>query len=706
MNPNFQEGGYYVQPRLDKYIDDSFFSRYGINKQAWLENPTMNISELKATQNTDEFEMLKTAIGWREKTLELYGDTQESNKFQRPQITSSTFEKVSRLKNSFDIGEIKDFVKDIYQNRVDEKMFGEQGEEGENLVSLGIRTIPKYFNTQVEDATSLTESTITAGLLDLQQAIKYSEKKKIESDMKAVEAAIAHQEFTQNNGTGGRRRIAKEGAVSNYYSKAKEYLDFHLYGVQQTRSFFANIAGRDVDLTRLVNKIQGFARFSNLAFNPFVDLTSATTGIVNNVVDRVAGDFYHKSSANRANSIMLQIFPKFAQEAGSINKTSTLNKLQEFLGLENTGTRLSNSSFGRGMRLLEKSPYLLSKLANQPVNPKAMLSVLCDFRFSEGHYRTFNQFSKYERSKNTTISGKEIEIKWKQLEKDSAYDILDTAKPSVTYNQNFLDKFEGNKVLADAAFEELHGRIMSMAKQVAEGVDGVVNEIDQVAAQRDMLLNVFMMHRGWFLLNLTRRFKSRHFNMATGQTEEGHYITTLNMLKSLTGGLRGQEGLRDFLNNSSPQEKRNLRRATVEMGLSAFLMLMGAMVLAGDDEDDSELEDLAQLIYLRTVSEYNTAQWYGIGQSVIETAKSPFVAINTIEALEPITAIQKVFLEDSEGNNKWLKSMKKITPFRRYDQLSDLKGTLSTFRHFNSPTLLWLGDEYKDSWLDTNKAEE
>lgn len=706
MNPNFQEGGYYVQPRLDKYVDDTFFSRYGISKSDWLKNPTMNLSELTATKNTDEFEMLKTAISWREQALELYGDTQEVNKFQRPQITSSTFEKVARIKNTFDIGEVKDFVKDIYQNRIDEKMFGEQDDEGENLANLGIKIIPKYFNRQVEDATSLTESTITAGLLDLQQAIKYSEKKRIEGDMKAVEAAIANQEFVQNNGSRGGRKIAKEGAVSNYYAKAKEYLDFHLYGVQQTRSFVANFYGRDVDLTRVVNKIQGFARFSNLAFNPFVDLTSATTGIINNAMDRVAGDFYHKSSANRANSIMLSIFPKFAEEAGKLYKTSTLNKLQEFMGLESTGTRLSNSSFGRGMRLLEKSPYLLSKLANQPVNPKAMLSVLCDFRYSDGHYRTFNQFTLYQRAQNATISQKEIEIKWKALEKDSAYDILDTTKDSVTYNQKFLDQFEGNKVLADVAFEELHERIMSMAKQVAEGVDGVVNEIDQVAAQRDMLLNVFMMHRGWFLLNLTRRFKSKHFNLATGQVEEGHYITTARLVKNVIGGAISPASLKDFMNNLSPQEARNVKRALVETATASFLMLMGAFILAGDDEDDSELEDLAQLIYMRTVSEFNTAQWFGVSKSVIETAKSPFVAINTIEAFEPVSMVQKLFSEDSEGNNKWTKTMKKITPLRRVDQLSDLRGTLSSFRHFNSPTLMWLGDEYKDSWLNMEKTEE
>jgi hypothetical protein len=126
-----------------------------------------------------------------------------------------------------------------------------------------------------------------------------------------------------------------------------------------------------------------------------------------------------------------------------------------------------------------------------------------------------------------------------------------------------------------------------------------------------------------------------------------------------------------------------------------FLLLMGELVLGSDDEDDTYIEDLAQLIYMRTVSEYNSAQLPGIEKSIVETAKSPFVAINTMELFAPFTALERVVSEDSEGNNKVIKAVTKASPLRRVPQYKDIQGTLNSFRHFNDATLFNLGDKKK-----------
>lgn len=61
-------------------------------------------------------------------------------------------------------------------------------------------------------------------------------------------------------------------------------------------------------------------------------------------------------------------------------------------------------------------------------------------------------------------------------------------------------------------------------------------------------------------------------------------------------------------------------------------MLLGSLILAGDDDDDSYVEDLAQLVYLRTVQEYNTSLIYGIPGSVVDAAERPVPMIEMMKS--------------------------------------------------------------------------
>ena len=53
--------------------------------------------------------------------------------------------------------------------------------------------------------------------------------------------------------------------------------------------------------------------------------------------------------------------------------------------------------------------------------------------------------------------------------------------------------------------------------------------------------------------------------------------------------------------------------------------------------------------------------------------------------------VPDMFTEDSEGRNKFLKSVRKNSLMRRYDQYSDLQQQIDSYRYFNDPTLFNLG---------------
>lgn len=146
------------------------------------------------------------------------------------------------------------------------------------------------------------------------------------------------------------------------------------------------------------------------------------------------------------------------------------------------------------------------------------------------------------------------------------------------------------------------------------------------------------------------------------------------------------------MRNLEDFEQRNVKRAILQQLILFPLMLaVGSLIMAWEDDDDTWAEDLAQLIYLRTVSEFNTAQLTGILGSLVDAVKSPITSMQTFEALEPTSFIKNAFQWDSEDNNKLIKKFKKATILRRYGQYSDIQKQIDAFRYYNDETLWSLG---------------
>ena len=685
------DSNYYKRPKLDKYADKKWFDKYGIDFQAWLANPTMDLTKMVPTKNIEEYEYLTQLVGIRKQVLENYNISDTHNEFQATQISASKFEKFARLSNLSNISQKKDAIKDFFQSRKDEMWYGELM-NNEDLNQIGstvdVKIIPKYYQSKLEDPDMLTENSLEAAMLDLKQSILYKEKNAAESTLKALEVKVSNQRFISNGGFQRRNKILKEGAVSNYYAFVQEYLDYKLYGIQQSRHFEVSIFGKQVDLTKLAMNMQSIARFGNLGFNPFVDMTSATTGIISNIVDRFAGDHYHSSSANRGNSLITELSKDFASEWGVTAKKSNLNHILEFLGVVDPKERLENSSFGRIGRLMSKLPFLGAQIANHPVGPRISLTILSDFRLVDGRVMNYQDFLKSERIKNPqTYSQKLVDAKWNAFKKDSMYDMLSITPNGVTYNERFKEAFPEN---TEEIFESIAQRMSAKVKQVVQSADGVMNDTDQAAAQRDVLTNPLLMHKGWLLINLTRKFKRNHFNLAAGSMEEGHYLTLVKLVQDLKFNALNPIAVKQWMEEQENFRKANARRVAVEMSVLASILLLGMLIFSADDDDDTEIENLAQLIYLRTTSEFASSTFFGIPGSIIDSAKSPIASLSTFEKLNPVE-LMSIAMDD--GPTASVRRALEATPVKQVFKFADLQDQVDKYRHFNDATLFNLGEQ-------------
>lgn len=676
-NPNYKEG-LATRPRLDKYLDDEFFTRYGIDKSEYLALEKDDLASLTPTKNIEEYEFLKMMVSINEEAIELLGETGRVSKYQRPQISKSGFEQtlnvISRPRSTG--ANAKDMLSDIFKSKIDEKEYGEEV-DGLEPSDISVKIVPKYYQNQLESPDIVTENTLQAVMVNYKAALKYKERVDAERSVKALEHKISNQRFKNRGFSNGKSKILKKGEVSNYYKKTQEMVDQHLYGIRQNRQLKTTVMGKEVDLTQIFNSITKYVAFNNLAFNPIVDLTSWTTGVYNNILDTAAQDFYSKSAAKKATRNLPKMIATYIAESGKVNKQSELSHLMEFYKVLDAEDKLGESAVNRMLRLTSRSSFGLSKMANLPVTPKNMLSILYDHKFYNGRFMSFNDFVRAKKASKKDWDMKAIKAEWSGME-ETLYDNLNIdPKKGVRMGSKFRDKFDNPQ----QEFDDLQLALVRKISQVNQSVDSIVSEADRTMAQRDVLLSSMMLHRSWILTNLTRKFKGEHFNIATGQIESGQYRTILRTTRDMVKTIGKKGAYREMVRNMQEHDLRNFRKTRAELIALTILVGLTNALLAADDDDDTFIENMAQLIALRTTSESQSASFSGIPGTLIETYESPLIQARYAEN------VWKTF---SKMDGKYLLNN---TLYKRKYQFGDLQKQITSYRHFNIGTLIGIGEE-------------
>lgn len=663
-------------PKFQKYKDEAFFNRYGITEEDYL-SAGGDVTKMTANSNREEFEMLKQAVAINKEINSVTGDN--SNIYLRPQVSKDYYEKVKSSvagMNPKKLGvELKDSIFDAFSYRADEKDFGETDVNGVPLKNSGVKVPPRMFRNRIEEPNLLTEDTIFAGALALREAYLY--KGRIDS-LDKVNTVIRHAKKSKfEDGGLFKGKITKEGEVSNVVKDLEEYADDHLYGVKQTRQLTFNVGGRTVDLTKTIRTIQRLSSSLNLKYNPFVSATSLATGMYNNFQNAIVGDDIHISSYKLAVASLTNDIAKYLPDSMKINRDSRLNTRMEGFGLVDVTRKLEGSINTDVERSMSRMGHMMDRVANLPVVPRVLYSILKDTRFYGDGFVSFNKFAVIQKNKNENISKKEIENAWKLLENETFDNYIDDTTNVLKPNQKFLDKGLDKKV-----FDSYVVNISTKAKQMVQSVDGQLNEADRVMAQRDVFLNTLMQHKGWLPINLYKMFRKNHFNFAQGKFEEGHYKTAFAVAIEMTKRLKNPASIVEYYKDLDVAQKKNLKRVMVN-SMMVFATAMIVLALAGaDDDDDSFLEDFTRYIAYRTYTESNSITPLGVYRALMDTGKQPFVVLSSYEKWTDIP--MSIFAEE-EGS--FISAVNKGTPLKRIDQLQDLDATLSTWKRFNDDNL-------------------
>jgi len=696
INKLYNHEGSYEQPKVapgdaNDYFNHEMTAKFGITKSEYLANPTRHdLATFTPRKNQEEYQALVDIIDMHKQVLANYDMTKSVSPHQRVQISVDGLERITDLAKTGRGKVLKDMLTDIVKVKKDEMLYGEEL-DGEKLIDSGIRSIPRYYVSKLEDPSIVSESTISSAVVALQRSEQYKARKDAAHKVESVIEHIAQKKYKK-----GLSRAVISGESSNFYKMAREFVDHAMYGINENGRLEIPVGGKVLDVAEVTRNLITKSSKLNLKYNPFVDLTSLTTGLFNNFVAQTVSQDYSRLSGRKANMILPSLLGKYLLETGKIDKTSDLNKMLEVFGITDLESRVSNSKFNKALRLLDKGGFGLSKLANMPVTPKIMLAALQDTKFitkqdGSKKFYTFPQYFEYRKALDSTISSKKLAKEFETAGKPM-YEYLDLTGESVKAKASFAKDAGLTEEEATDMFTRQIEQTANTVRILAARQDGVMNETDKVAASRHFLGTLATQHKGWLFLNIGERFKSKHMNIATGKWEEGHYRTVARLLpkflKSLASNRSKAEAMKELADQGelTYNTYASVRRVMLESALLFLGYMIGGAILDDDDEDDSSLTTLSKLIYMRTLGEVTSQNVVGIPGLIRENTKDPIVMRRYIG--DHYALAGATLSGDAEKRSKYFR---KVSLYhKRKDQFSDLQSYYDTWLFMNNDNILEL----------------
>lgn len=630
LNPKYikdYEGGYY-QPKLDKYESQSFISKFSPKRNSAGEiilDEKGNITPSKDKEKL--YGLYRRMIDFQKESLDAMDETGAHNIYTAPQVSRTNIDKIVTSINSGKGGAIiKEWFRELTNFRVDELLQGEVNKAGDSFYKkMGVRVVPKYFLRLLEETADVTDDLFYSLTAMAQQAELHKARKEKYSEFVALKDAVLND-----------RRYAdgKASKTTNTWRMFESYMDANLFGIHEVKNYRVDlpILG-SVDVAKIASSIHDWVRHKSLAFNLIVPMTSWITASTQIMMDKYIEQYIDRDSYSLGNSRFKKISTEAIKENMAINSTSELSVLGEYTQIFNLESRFKNSKYGWTARLFGKASYVLHTAGNFVPLSKTMLASLYGHRLVGSEFMDYNTFKNIKPNENK--SSEQLRSEWSSLKDNNFYSYMNI-KETVRYDYDRLAKDMGriNNEAFREEFANIENGVLAKIKKIMERVDGQITDEERTYGQRHFLLKFMTTHKGWLSITAANRFKRRHINLQTGQREEGSYVTAYNFIGNLIGKAikdKKAPSLKEFFDNLSNEEKINLKRVSVEMGVLNVMFLMGLLFTGFADDDknkDLYAVQLGAYLWERLVNETSSAQ-LGVTGELYSSFKEPVVGLQT-----------------------------------------------------------------------------
>lgn len=492
-----------------------------------------------------------------------------------PQISESLVDILHR-KNSSIFNQIGQNIKDSFITKEDDKQYF-----GQQFVKRPDGSLQKYVpvyytkllggsnisaEERLEETNKISTDLISTMVAYKQMQSNFTNMSKVAPEMDLLQEQV-----------GVRRMLDKSGQEipesNNYTFKVIEkFLEMNMYG-KNKELLEANVLGRKVNLTKIIDKFAGYVRNNNLAWNFFTTFSNAVQGTIASKVEDLIGLHSNQKSKMFAQVEFLKHLPKVAQETADIIKKNKLSVLMEHFqmgdSLYSAFDNLDKSKLTK--KAIDSGLYWSYEMTDFFIKGKLLIAILHNHRqLPDGSYVTKREY-KGDNWDNLPNLWEQIEVKDGKIE--------------------FADKHQLR-------------RIGFKVEEVANGLDGKLTPEDYAAAHQGAITQLVTVHRSWLFSGIQRRFKKEGFNWQTGIKEQGYYRSAWNYIIS---NFLNENKLDKFKQWSlrweelNDVEKAAVRKVAWEHAFTLAVIIIAKMI--NDIADDDEDYDLAAYLSNRVILE-------------------------------------------------------------------------------------------------------
>lgn len=467
-----------------------------------------------------------------------------------------------------------------------------------------VRRIPIYY-TRLIDSNDLKLDLLEGVLKFSQMSNNYYAMTEIEPNV-IVLKTILNGDF--NLGIKG-REVAKTSAkgvqVLNAITKKvvpkmaredmldarlNEFINDVVYGDSEFEQA-ANIAGMEVSLNKLSNKVALFTALQTMAVNINGGISNVVVGNFNNSIEAVGGRFWGKRDWLWAQGEYWKEVPKFVAEVSG-GPSSFINELAEHYDVpqgefkDNYGENISKGTFNKLMKT--STLFFLQKGGEHQIQITGMLSLMRSVKVTDK--TTGQETSLYAALKETEGNPAKMLERYGWTEQD---------------DKNFRNR--------------LHA--------IVKNLQGVYNSFDKAMLSRRWYGKLAIMFRKYLFKAMTSRWGKRYVDYELGTDDGGYWLEFMNKLyadiKEYKWGavqrMWTKDGYDDF------------QRAAINKTLYEFGVIIATFVLIGvaaSDDDKSWLDAEVALQLTRFSADITQ---YINPADFIRVIRNPAASINMLE---------------------------------------------------------------------------
>lgn len=670
VNPRFLENKEAGRPQIKRgyFVNDKYNKYFGIKAG-------------KPTKNLDMWEAYQGLIELQKSTLKSYGVEGNHNLYKLPQVGKRGIRQIMDTMKDKTSRPWKEVLKDMTQFREDEAEFGQDNQGNAASKKMRSNIIPTYYLKDLKDQKDVTDELLYSYALMNQQASLYQARVDNIGDMLSIKQAVLNDEY---NG--------KEASATNTYKMFQSFMDYNIFGVKETFTYQVDVMGHKVDVARVARGFNNFIKKVNLT-GLIVPMTSLFQGSVQKRIETIVGERLNQTASSLANKEFLKLSTDAMKETLGLNSKARLNVLGESYGQYNLNERFENSDYNKTVRGFAKSAMATHTLANFPIIPRIILSVLYDNRYFNGNIVNYNQYKRAQKVINPKQTENEIKSSWKQL--GLFYDDIVTKDGIQSYDYESIAVKLGKSVGEAQEFvDTFHPALASRVKLAVQDIDSAIPQEEKSLAARHGIASFFLTHRSWLLLATQRRFKNRHLNMASGEYEEGSYLTIAEFITDFVKATR-KDGMKSFVSNikkmwkeADETQRKNMQRVLTDLAFVNGMIVLSTLLsnYLDDEEDPLWALTFADYMLYRTTNEQVSTN-LALPKQYTGLIETPIVGIDRLYDMKDYLDVfsgdvieRGAFAGETE---RWRIIARNTPLLKEYDKLSKMKKTSDTYKYFN-----------------------